>query len=144
MAAGRIAVGIDGSVSSRHALRWALDEARLRGVGVDAIHVWRYPVWTCSPAIVTPPVFARDDLEAEAHAVLDAAVKEILGDDDEPPVVRRVVLEGSAAERLLEQAESAALLVVGHRGRGGFAGLLLASVAHQCSAHSACPVVVVR
>jgi nucleotide-binding universal stress UspA family protein len=57
--------------------------------------------------------------------------------------VTRVVLEGSAAEQLVERAKGASLLVLGNRGRGGFRGLLLGSVAHQCAAHAQCPVVIV-
>lgn len=144
MATGRIVVGIDGSQASRHALRWALAEARVRGAALEAVHVWRYPVWTYSPAIVTPPVFAHDDLLAEARKVLDDAVDEVVADDQQRPAVQRVVREGAAAEQLVKQAQDADLLVVGHRGRGGFAGLLLGSIAHQCAAHAACPVVIVR
>ena len=65
-------------------------------------------------------------------------------DEDDDPVVEGVVLEGAAAEKLLQRAENADLLVVGHRGHGGFANLLLGSVAQQCSVHATCPVVIVR
>jgi nucleotide-binding universal stress UspA family protein len=144
MAAQRIVVGVDGSHQSRHALKWAMAEARLRGGRVEAVHSWRYPAWTYSPAIVAPPVFAHDDLVAEARSVLEEAVNAVLKDEDNPPEIEQFVREGSAAEQLVDHAQDADLLVVGHRGRGGFAGLLLGSVAHQCAAHASCPVVVVR
>lgn len=145
MEKGRIVVGVDGSRSSGDALRWAMGEARLRGATVDAVHVWRYPPVTYVPGIVDAPVFAHDDLEAQAGAVLDRAVDAVLAaGDDGAPVVERVVLEGPTAERLCQWSRHAELLVVGHRGRGGFTGLLLGSVAQQCSSHAACPVVVVR
>lgn len=144
MATERIVVGIDGSHSSRHALRWAVGEARVRGAVVEAVHVWRYPVWTYAPVILTPPVFAHDDLVAEAQGVLDGAVDEVLAGEHAPPAVERLVLEGATAEQLVKHSENADLLVVGHRGRGGFAGLLLGSIAHQCAAHARCPVVIVR
>ncbi len=140
MTSRHIVVGVDGSPSSQGALRWAFAEARLRGAPIEAVHVWRYPLMGSLPA----PVFAHDDLEAEALALLDSQVDAALADEDDAPVVERVVLEGAAAEKLLQRAENADLLVVGHRGRGGFADLLLGSVAHQCSAHATCPVVIVR
>ncbi len=144
MAVERIVVGIDGSQASRQALRWALVEAGVRGAAVEAVHVWRYPVWTYSPVIMTPPVFAHDDLVAEARQVLDEAVDEVLSGDQRPPTVERLVLEGAAVEQLVKHSDGADRLVVGHRGRGGFAGLLLGSVAQQCAAHADCPVVIVR
>ena len=58
--------------------------------------------------------------------------------------VTTVVTEGAAAPVLLESAADADLLVVGNRGHGGFAGLLLGSVSQQCTSHAGCPVVVVR
>lgn len=144
MTTARIVVGVDGSEASQHALRWALSEARVRGTGVEAVHVWRYPVWTYSPAITTPPAFAREDLEAEAQAVLDHAVDAALETQPGDIRVDRMVAEGVASEQLVRLAAGADLLVVGHRGRGGFATLLLGSVAHQCAAHATCPVVIVR
>lgn len=141
---GRIVVGVDGSRASQLALRWALGEARLRGATVEAVHVWRYPVLTYAPGISAAPVFAHDDLEAEARAVLDEAVAGAEGPAVEGAAIERLVLEGAASEALVRRAEGADLLVVGHRGRGGFAGLRLGSVAHQCSTHATCPVVIVR
>ena len=89
---------------------------------MEAVRVWWYPAWTYAPVILTPPVFAHDDLVAEAQGVL----------------------EGATAEQVVRHSENADLLVIGHRGRGGFAGLLLGSMAHQGAAHARCPVVIVR
>ncbi len=140
----RIVVGVDGSLCSREALRWALDEAQRRGSRVEAIHVWNYPTLTYVPGIWPTPVFAEADLEAEARAVLDEAVDKVLADQATKVRVDRVIASGGAVERLVAQADGAAMLVVGHRGHGGFRGLLLGSVANQCAAHAACPVVIVR
>lgn len=143
--AGRIVVGIDGSTPSREALRWALDEARMRGeTQVEAVHVWHYPVLTYMPGIAPTPVFAKADLEAEARAVLDEAVDAVVGAGAAGVPVERVVAEGSAVEGLVERSAEADLLVLGHRGHGGFRELLLGSVANQCASHARCPVVIVR
>ena len=131
-----IVVGVDGSPSSRAALRWALDIARLTGAAVRAITVWRIPV-----SYAHVPDWSDMDLAGAASSTLVDTVSEVAVDDD--PSVETVVLEGAAAPALLEAAEAADLLVVGSRGRGGFAGLLLGSVTTYCVHHASCPVVVV-
>lgn len=143
-APGRIVVGVDGSQPSREALRWALDEARMRSMPVEVVHAWRYPVMTYAPGIMAPPTYARGDLEDEARRILDATVEAVTGDGEPDVPLHRVVVEGPAAEVLVKRAGPGDLLAVGHRGRGGFMGLLLGSVAEQCSAHTRCPVVIVR
>ena len=144
---GKIVVGVDLSPASAEALRWALDEATRRGWSVEAVHAWSYPALTHVPGIVAAPVFAHDDLQSEAMTELDEAVDAVLADlpaSNQSVRVDRAVVEGGAALRLVERAGDADLLVVGHRGLGGFRTLLLGSVAHQCAAHAPCPVVIVR
>ena len=141
---GRIVVGIDGSPCSQDALRWALDEARRRDCRVEAVHVWHYPTLTYMPGIAPTPVFAEADMEAEARAVLDEAVDKVLAGTTIDVPVDRTVASGGAVAGLVARSHGAELLVVGHRGHGGFRGLLLGSVAHQCASHAACPVVIVR
>ncbi|MFL6049843.1 MAG: universal stress protein, partial [Gaiellales bacterium] len=68
---------------------------------------------------------------------------EVLG-ADRAGAIEVAVRDGNAAEALLEESREAEMLVVGSRGHGGFAGLLLGSVSQQCAAHATCPVVVVR
>lgn len=143
VAPGRIVVGVDGSKPSRDALRWALDEARLRGAPVEVVYAWRYPVMTYAPGIMAPPIYARDDLADEARRILDATVEAVTGDITPDIALDAVVVEGPAAQALVKRAGPGDLLVVGHRGRGGFMGLLLGSVAEQCSTHAQCPVVIV-
>ena len=142
--AKRIVVGVDGSMASRDALRWSLEEARIWHGTVEAVHAWSYPVMTYVPGVLPPPTFAREDLEAEARQVLDTTVDAVLGDAAPGPRVDRLVVEGSAAKELIERSRHAAMLVVGHRGHGGFTGLLLGSVAEQCAAHAGCPSVITR
>ncbi|HEY7042252.1 MAG TPA: universal stress protein [Nocardioidaceae bacterium] len=140
---GRIVVGVDASEGSAVALRWALEEARLRGSTVEVVHAWHYPyLASCDITGMAPAGLSLGDLEAGERAVLDRAVA-AGGTAPEGVTVNPILADGGAAEVLLEAAVGADLLVVGSRGHGGFAGLLLGSVSEHCVHHSPCPVVVV-
>ena len=137
-----IVVGVDGSEESREALRWALGEAELRGSAVRAVHAWSRPIAFGGP-IMPPQALDPSALRDRAQDSLDSAVDEIAGEG--PAVaVERLVEEGAAADVLVRAAEGADLLVVGSRGHGGFAGLLLGSVSPQCAQHAPCAVVIAR
>ena len=132
----RIVVGVDRSRGAEAALRWAADEARLRGADLEVVHCWaNYPIGT-ELAYVDPTLF-----EEGAATVLTEALAH-LGDVDGVEVKSRLV-RGAAAPALLDAGDGAALLVVGARGHGGFTGLLLGSVSQQVSHHAPCPVVIV-
>lgn len=137
-----IVVGVDGSEAAADALGWAAREAAITGRNVRAVHAWRYPALSYVHGLVPPPVFAKEDFEDEARAILDAALSTL--DQDAAASIEPVVVEGGAADVLVDHSRGADLLVVGHRGRGGFLALLLGSVALQCAQHAECPVVVVR
>ena len=134
----RIVVGVDGSERSRRALQWAVDEARLHGARIEAVHAWTYPYVGAMP--ITPVVIDLEQVERDARQVLDQAMGEI---DTAGVTVEPVLVHAGAAHALVEQAEGADLLVVGSRGLGGFTGLLLGSVSHQVTHHAPCPVVIV-
>jgi len=146
-----IVVGTDGSPSAQQAVRWALGEARLRGAGVRLVHAWMLPLIDAIPepwAIGIPPLGPGDEervherIEAAARALLDDAVEK--AQEDEPALsIEGELVEARPAHALLQSARGADLLVVGSRGRGGFAGLRLGSVSTQCVHHAECPVVVV-
>lgn len=136
----RIVVGVDGSEESLRALRWAVAEADLRHAKVEAVHAWSYPPMAFVPAMVPPAAFPHEALANEAEAVLDHACGQLA---DGGPTVQRVLVQGATAQVLLDAAIGADLLVVGSRGRGGFAGLLLGSVSQQVAHHAPCPVVIV-
>ena len=140
---GRIVVGIDGSDHSKNALRWALDEARLRDASLDVVSAWLLPVYATgygfAPGDLVDPKIIGDG----AAAQLDETITEVVGDASGLTLTRKSV-EGMAAQVLVEEAEGADLLVVGSRGHGGFAGLLLGSVSQQCAQHASCPVVIIR
>jgi nucleotide-binding universal stress UspA family protein len=139
----RIVVGVDGSDGSLSALRWALDEARLRRAKVQAIAVWHEPYAAMVGPLGAAPAIDPEAYEDGARQTLDKAVD---GADTsglaEP--VEKLTVTGGPAEVLLEAAQGADLLVVGSRGHGGFASLLLGSVSQQVIHHAPCPVVVVR
>ena len=138
-----IVVGVDGSPESVAALRWAAQEARLRGATLRVVHAWFMPmVFTSGPPllVLSEP---RDGLAEEGEKVLSHALERVAA-DVEGLTVERSVVEGSAAHCLLRAGEGADLLVVGSRGHGGFHGLLLGSVSQQCAHHAPCPVVIVR
>ncbi len=137
-----IVVGVDGSESSRRALRFALDEARLRDRAVRMVGVWHVPVAAYGGAMVPPDPGLVNDLEPQTRLVLERVLEDA-GDDAAGLEVETVVREGAPVAMLLEEAQDADLLVVGSRGLGGFRGLLLGSVGQQCAHHSPCPVVIV-
>ena len=135
----RIVVGIDGSDPSRAALRWAVDEARLRGAQLEVLLVAALPSTYLDPVIFPPPPVS-EIREAERER-LDQIIASV---DTSGCQVEPIIAVGGAARLLVEASQGAALLVVGSRGFGGFKGLLLGSVAQQVMAHARCPVVVVR
>jgi nucleotide-binding universal stress UspA family protein len=137
----RIVVGVDGSEGARRALQWAVDEARLRRARVEAIHVWHYPYVPTGP-FVPVALPASDEFETEAQSVLDRAVESVDTRDLVPPIEKTLVCDGPA-RALLDASKGADLLVVGSRGRGGFAGLLLGSVSQAVAQHATCPIVII-
>ncbi len=136
---GRIVVGVDGSESSGRALALALDEGRLRNCEVDVVHAWTFPALTFSPYGPTP-VITEAELEAAGNEVIAQA---LAGADTAGVRVSRHLVMGGSAPALLEAAGSAAFLVLGTRGHGGFAGLLLGSTSQHIAHHPPCPVVIV-
>ena len=133
---GRVVVGADGSESSRRAIRWAAEEARVRGAVLEVVHAWTLlgqpEDGTFDPTYGEPQ--ARQWLDAELGA---------LGDVVDGVEVERIVVNDLGAPALLDAGKRADLLVVGSRGRGGFRGLLLGSVSSQVVQHAPCPVAVI-
>ena len=137
-----IVVGVDGSHGADAALQWAVDEGGFRDATVVAVHVWHLP-YVGEAAGMAAMSINPEELERGAQAVLDAAVCPF---EHSTVPVETLLGTGDAAGGLLRLAKDldAELLVVGSRGRGGFAGLLLGSVSQQVSHHAPCPVVIVR
>jgi nucleotide-binding universal stress UspA family protein len=141
----KIVAGIDGSDSSKEALRWAVDEARLRRADVIAVHAWQVPppVPSLGGAPGLEMVDITPQLKESAEKLAQAVVAEVVGDAADVNV-QPVAVEGPAANVLIDAAEGADVLVVGSRGHGGFVSLLLGSVSQQVAAHAPCPVLIHR
>jgi nucleotide-binding universal stress UspA family protein len=150
---GVVVVGVDGSDGAHEALRWAAAEARLRRTRLRVVNAWTfgfpgaggggygYPY--IGGSVETLPGSGFNDLRHAAEQLLDQVIAEA-GADAQGLEIERQVLEGGAVEVLVNAVTDGDLLVVGSRGHGGFAGLLLGSVSQQCAHHAPCPVVIVR
>ena len=139
-----VVVGVDGSPDSREALRFALEDAHRRGAQVKAVTAYLSPeYWAASYGLSALPTIEEvvEDNVIVAREALQTVVAGAPALADVP--VDIVALPGAPAKVLLEQAQDAELLVVGHRGLGAVASVCLGSVGLQCVLHAVCPVVVV-
>jgi nucleotide-binding universal stress UspA family protein len=135
-----VVVGVDGSPGSATALLFALEEARLRGTTLHVVGAWQVPAMTYAGGAGV----GIADLSAELETLAGKALDEALADLDVGDVpLEEHVLEGHPAGVLLDAGAGADLLVVGSRGLGGFARLLLGSVGHEVAHHAPCPTVIV-
>jgi nucleotide-binding universal stress UspA family protein len=159
---GHILVGVDGSKESAEALRWAVDETRLRETTLVVLYAYG-PLDDHDPYVrsyaFTPDADTAHRLASSeqrlrteraisakdaAEHLLGRAIADAVGHVGDVRIEAVVAAETRPARALIERSGDAELLVVGSRGRGGFAGLLLGSVSQQCAQHANCPVVVVR
>lgn len=131
-----VVVGIDGSPASEHATAIAFDEASRRGVELVAVHTWSDAGYELPDEPWTEAQPEEDMLMAERLAGWQERYPDV--------TVRRVVCRDQPARRLLDEAATAQLLVVGSHGRGGFAGMLLGSVSTQVVQSARTPVIVAR
>lgn len=147
--AGTIVVGVDGSAASIEALRWAADEARLRGARLVALHAW---VFVPAAPIGDPGMIAiptgdlAGQLEAESEAAragLEDSIAQVLGSEPDVEVEAKLT-ENDAGEALVSESEGADLVVVGSHGRSGLRAAILGSISRHVVDHAHCPVVVVR
>ena len=137
-----VLVGVDGSSESDRALRWAAREAALRDAGLHIVHSWLWPLFRV-PLGGSPLAPEGAGLQAEAERVLGDA--ETLARSVAPDAsIETTLAVGEPATELIRRAPGAQVVVVGNRGLGGFTGLLLGSTGIALSAHSPCPVVIVR
>jgi nucleotide-binding universal stress UspA family protein len=139
-----ILVGVDGSEPASRALEWAMKEAVAHHAPLTVITVNQVAAstWTGNPIVYPEDRAAQEtDRQAAEKAVAEAAAR--LGGAGPPPVTIRAV-SGTPARVLIEASRDADLLVVGSRGGGGFATLMMGSTSSQVVHHAHCPVVVIR
>jgi nucleotide-binding universal stress UspA family protein len=140
-----VVVGVDGSAEARVALGYALDDAARRNGRVRVVCVFEEPDYWAVAYGMSAPAPLQD-----VTVGLEKAVQQVLENvraeqpDRAGVPVDVVALSGSPAKVLLEQAGDADLLVLGHRGRGGFASAMLGSVGLHCVLHASGPVTIVR
>src|SRR5450759_4903408 len=131
-----IVVGVDGSKHGEAALGFAAQEAALRGARLLIVCAWEIPMM-----IEPVGVYAADSFEGlpdDAESTVQAALARVA--ELQPLVAcEGKAIEGQPAAILLKEAQDAEMIVVGSRGRGGFASLLLGSVSQQVVHHAPCP-----
>jgi nucleotide-binding universal stress UspA family protein len=139
---GQVVVGLDGSEASEPALSYAFAHAAATGCSLTAVHTWW---WEPMEGLSQDEPWAGDWTQIASQE--ETLVAESLAGWSEkyPDVpVRRRVVRGDPVVELLRESRNARLLVVGSRGRGGFAGLLLGSASRRVLKRATCPVAIVR
>ena len=137
-----VVVGVDGSPGRRVALTWAAAEAADHRADLVVVNVWEHTLLPPAGSLSVSEKYVPDPSQRTADDLVQV-IKEELG--DEPNVlVQPRVKQGTPAKVLIEESAGADLLVVGTRGHGGFAGLVLGSVSQHVAAYAQCPVTVVR
>lgn len=133
----RVVVGVDGSKSSTEAAHWAAGYAALTQSELEVVSAWHWP--SMYGAGGAPAI----DFEGETRTVVAEVVAELRTQFPDLKISDAIVA-GPSAQALIDASVGADLLVVGSRGHGAFAGMLIGSVSLHCVHHATCPVVVVR
>jgi nucleotide-binding universal stress UspA family protein len=140
-----IIAGVDGSAQSRNALDWALNEAALRDEPLTVLAVSPLVAGMYGPGYAPADFFPAEE---EARLQTEKAVGQLVAEAVDrrgraaPAVTVRTVI-GLAADELINASEDASLLVIGARGAGGFARLIMGSVSTPVTQHARCPVAVI-
>jgi nucleotide-binding universal stress UspA family protein len=138
-APARVVVGVDGSDPSQRALRWAAFIARSLDASLEAVIAWSW-----GSGVGYAPYPSSWNPANDAQAIIDQTLDATFGAQHHPADLKVTVLEGYAPRLLLDVSADADMLVVGSRGHGGFAGMLLGSVSAACAEHAECPLLVVH
>ena len=136
---GRVVVGVYWSAESLLSLQFAAAAARLCGAPLEVVHVWQDTDHAAHGRLLPLGTSAKAQADREWQNILRSTLVVASGVE-----IISSHVAGYAQSVLLKASDGAALLVVGSRGRGGWAGLLLGSVSLRCVTLSACPVAVIR
>jgi nucleotide-binding universal stress UspA family protein len=137
-----VVVGVDGSKASAKAIDFAFDQAEALHARVVALHAWTSPFLTYADG-ASMLQFDEDKVKEEGRLLVAESVAGAAADHPDVRWTTELV-SGSAAQALVRRANSADLVVVGSRGRGGFTGLLIGSVGQSVLHHAQAPVAIVR
>jgi nucleotide-binding universal stress UspA family protein len=140
-----IIVGVDGSDHSRRALSWAMREAVKHDLPLTVMSIHPPPARPATSIYWGVHNYPENSFDPElARAAVQQFVDKVAGEIGEKPEITVSIGTGDAAEELVNASQDADMLVVGSRGEGGFARLLMGSVSSQVVHHASCPVVIVR
>jgi len=137
-----VVVGVDGSKTSAKAIDFAFDQAEGMHAQVVALHAWTSPFLTYAEG-ASMLQFDEQQIQEEARLLVAESVAGAAADHPDVKWTTELVTR-SAAQALVRRSESADLLVLGSRGRGGFSGLLLGSVSQSALHHTQCPTAIVH
>lgn len=135
-----VVAGFDGSPNAEVALQWAAGQAARRDAPLTVISAYRaaFPVYSTYAALPVDP--ENEVKKRQAETLLEGAAKQL---EDHPGPITFLTVEGDSVGALIDVSARARLMVLGARGRGGFLGRILGSVADALPAHAQCPTVVV-
>jgi nucleotide-binding universal stress UspA family protein len=139
-----IIVGVDGSDHSRQALGWAMREAVKHHLPLTVMSIHPPPIRPATSIYWGAHSYPENSFDPElARMAVQQFVDKVAGEIGETPEITVTIGTGDAAEELVRASQDADMLVVGSRGGGGFARLLMGSVSSQAVHHASCPVVVI-
>jgi nucleotide-binding universal stress UspA family protein len=142
---GTMLVAFDGSPSSLAALNWAVEKAPLLKMKIDLVHVWEYSESSIDIAAVgfgSAGYVGEGDPKVWSEQILSNALSSLPAELSAG--IRTESIEGGVVKTLVELSKEAQLMVMGSRGHGKLADLILGSVSESCSAKSKCPVLIVH
>ncbi|WP_017573236.1 universal stress protein [Nocardiopsis halotolerans] len=140
---GRVVVGVDGSDSSRRALRFALHEALVSGSEVVVVNSWEMPLPADAESLTADARLLHEDMfDRQSEEVVAGLLAEVVDDRTEHLEITALRTQSNPVDALLEAGQDADLLVVGSRGRGGVRGLVMGSVSQGVLRHARVPVAV--
>jgi nucleotide-binding universal stress UspA family protein len=136
-----IVVGVDGSEGSRAALTFAAHEAAAHGARLRVVCAWEISYGAYAGGFI-PPADMSSEIARHAEEVAREAAEHAM--ELEPGIyTEHQAIQGYPAQVLVSESREATLVVVGSRGHGGFASMLLGSVSHEVAQHASCAVAIV-